>query len=149
MNIRDAQSHDDDNFKRYDGSLKTNVTDFITDEYLQFHQMHPEDVTLFYAPVIQYNGKRNVLNELAIRDKFRSFRRWPELELQLIQNSLRIRERQSRSEIYDVSFVYKVKYSRFNNNKWIKKKVELTLDLNMDDVQIQREKIHVFDRPYS
>ena len=131
------------------GGVREDIIAFIEDEYLQFHQMLPEDVTSFYAPVIDYNGTRGVVNEAAVRRKFIYFRKFPGLDLKLLLKSLRIEENYSQDGVYKVSFIFKSNENRFNAQKWTKKRVELTLDIGDDDVLIRKERVSLFDRPYS
>ncbi len=126
-------------------SRRNEILTFVADEYLQFHQMHPADVSLFYAPVIEYNGDRNISSEIAIRRKFRTSHRRPYQTLRLIENSLKIKKHSAQPDVFHVSFDYVVKDNYRSHARGDKKHVKLTIDLD-HDILIKKEFITPRDK---
>lgn len=122
------------------------ILDFVTDDYLQFHQMRPADVVEFYTRYVDFNGDTGLEREHVVREKFRGFRNGPRQRYKLYNRTLTVNKSSALPDVYYVKFQYGIGRRSHEDTLWVRKQVRLTLDMGTDYVQIRREKVRTIAR---
>ncbi|MBU2581353.1 MAG: hypothetical protein KJ622_06520 [Alphaproteobacteria bacterium] len=129
-----------------DDELRAAMVKFVENFYLAGEDQSDEQLTVLYAPVVDYFGSRRKSRVAIIRDQKSYYRKWPDRSFLLAPNTLRVERTSGGEPIVEVTFEY------LFDNRSAKRRSRgrgvsyLTLDFSVAGGQIIREGGRVLQR---